>query len=184
MISLLLALSLAAAPESIPFDRTYDRFSGLTRIIAGADLTTGTTFVITAIHKGDSVRPGDQVRYALKLWRAGRTWRYLSCHTFRMLADDKPVDLPDATHEGKVDDGVYEFVDAGWVSASAMAQIAGAKRVELQVCNDEWVLPARVSRDIQRVLELTTPQADQPKKETPPPAAEEPASDRTAHLPE
>ena len=183
MIPLLLALSLAAAP-TIPFEHSYDRFGGMTRIIAGTDLAPSTTFVVTAIHKGREVQPNDQVRYSVKLWRAGRTWRYLSCHTFRMLADDKPVDLPEATHDGRVDGVVAEYIDVGWVSVAAMVQIATAKRVELQVCNDEWVLPRQALLDVQRVLELTTPQVGQPKKETPPPAVEEPLSDRTAHLPE
>ena len=91
-----------------------------------------------------TVGPGPEKQYRgtlVDLVAVNRDWRYLECHSTHWLADGVPVQMPPADHEGRVSgtivvEGVYSL-NVSWAS---LVQIASAKKVEYEICNDEYVL--------------------------------------------
>jgi hypothetical protein len=157
LATLLISAAIAATPPDFEVD--YDRFTDTTNIFSSDALPSHkgrTFFILAAVHRRDSYSPGSPVAYRIQVWAYRQDWDYLRCHNLAILADGKPVLLPRTDFESDIISGnsVAEYISVN-ASREAIAAIAAARKVEIQVCRDEWVLPASASKKAGAIIAAT-----------------------------
>ena len=157
LATLMLSAAIAAAPPA--FDVDYDRFTDTTNIFSSDSLPGrkgDTYFVLAALYRGSKYTPPSSVAYRIQVWAYRDNWNYLRCHSLAILADGKPLQLPRSTVEGDIISGnsVSEYISV-LASREDIAAIANARKVEIQVCRDEWLLPTSVSKKAQAIVDAT-----------------------------
>ena len=158
LATLLFSATLAAALPDYEVD--YDRFTNTTNIFSSDALPSHkgrTFFILAAVHRRDSYSPGSPVAYRIQVWAYREEWDYLRCPNLAILADGKLVPLSKTHVESDVisANSVAEYISVV-ASREAIAAIAAASKVEIQVSRDEWVLPASVSKKAEAIVAATT----------------------------
>lgn len=87
---------------------------------------------------------------AILLDHSGQDWKYLSCHETHWLVDNHPMRaLPAAAHNGHVGSGfVLEFIIQPLPSLQVVRQFAAAKKIEFEVCGDQFAFDAADMRNL------------------------------------
>lgn len=76
-------------------------------------------------------------------------WEYLRCYTTHILADDEPVKISAARHDGSVQSGsVIEFILITSIPLKSLDQLCEAKKIEVQICTDVFELDDEEKQDL------------------------------------
>ena len=160
MAGLVFAITIAAVPPE--FEKSHDRFNGITEIFTSTNLDSSTFITVAGFYKGKEFGENSIHQYRLSFWAHGKDWRYLRCHGVSMLADDVPVDLPESTHDGRVlSHSVSESVTLK-IERSVLEAIANSKTSEVRICGDEWKIPQKMKSLVKRILDDMTPRKSEP----------------------
>jgi len=76
-------------------------------------------------------------------------WQYLNCHFTDMLIDGKPLKISETRHDGSVisADTIMEYIMTS-VSWKEFCKMAIGKKIEVKICNTEFILSTREMKDI------------------------------------
>lgn len=118
----------------------FDRFSGATSVRADPNPTKvyngERNFSVGYSYKGTTPTIPDVVVFSF--WSVAEDWQYLKCHSVALLVDGEQMPL-ESEHDGEVmSPKVLEMVHVP-IDVDRFLQIVNAKKVEGQICNDEFV---------------------------------------------
>lgn len=140
--------------------RDYNRFRDATTVAIPLPIDQGRAKEFNVLARGKGKTLGSDAKLAISLVFAESEWRFLECHTVDVLADGKPVEVGEATHEGKVvDGGVLELVVVP-LTRPALDVLSTATMIELQVCREEFVLRPEGAARFKAMLDETYSSSD------------------------
>jgi len=159
LIALFLMVILASFLTYAEIEKKYDRFTKKTTISTklspfsskGPKLCCG-----PFIFEGEILKKSPKEAPIFFMSR-NDDWEYLNCHHTYLLVDGEPVDLGEGIHHGEVGSGyVLEFIFHE-VPFTLLQKLALAKKVEVKICNTEFVLTREDSSDLQEYIRFLTP---------------------------
>jgi hypothetical protein len=100
-------------------------------------------------------------------------WEYLKCHSVQGLADDVPLVLSDAEHDGEVGEGYVSESVTTDMELSEFKKLAFAKEAKFRVCNTVFTLTPEMLANLQLFYAAATEdtQGKRAEKQTAPPPA-------------
>jgi hypothetical protein len=138
---------LASAVSAKAPQVKHDRFNGTTTVSVQAGKLGGK---MPAILLGAAVDKGTvpAITGVVAVNHSGN-WLYLRCNSIAWLIDGKPYKMPPGVFDSEMlgDDQLSERWAIHFSAIDVLA-LASAKKIELQLCNDEFVLPPQVGKDI------------------------------------
>jgi len=160
LIALFLMVILASFLTYAEVEKKYDRFSKETTI---STITSPFRSKRPELYCGPFIFKGEILKKTpekapLFFISKNDDWEYLECHHTYLLVDGEAVDLGEGTHHGDVGSGyVLEFIFHLEVPFNLLQKLALAKKVEVKICNTEFVLTREESSDLQEYVRLLTP---------------------------
>lgn len=122
----------------------YDRFKGASALtlrglkLKGTMMLSDIDVSALMVATGEDISRATTGSFIFSIQNA--EWRFLQCHTVRLLADGKPVAVLSDSHDGTVGRGyVLEHITT-MIGRASLLQLARANVVEGQICNTEFAL--------------------------------------------
>ena len=144
-------------------EREYDRFSGKTsistnpaKLVQEYDCWKQPRILLLMEFKGEII-PKTKPKVQIAFTSQAEDWEYLNCHFTHMLVDGKPLKISKVTHNGEVisGDNILEFIMTSlfWKEFCKMAM---GEKIEVKICNTEFVLSEREMKDIAEFYRIVT----------------------------
>lgn len=165
------AAALLGSKNGIPVEKEYDRFKNATTVSTKWTELTGTkgdtsrhNICVSATYEGEKPRP---VPMSILITSISKEWRYLKLRNESMLLiiDDARTSIPMSMHDSDVGDysggHCFEFM-AFALRPSDIQTFTKAKRVELQLGSNEFVLNPAQIQSFGNVWQQLSPPDKQP----------------------
>jgi len=138
----------AASPDG-RVEAHYDRFERKTIVMYGAgdignDKVPNLTFFAYIREPSKHFMYGE-----FEFYSHSENWHYMECHDIHWLADGMPVQTPEGQFRGSVlYSTVSETINQVGIPLSTLTRLARAKKVEYEICSDEFTLDESQMQDL------------------------------------
>jgi hypothetical protein len=160
LIVLFTLIACLSALSQAEIEKKYDRFTQTTTVASKPipPERGNPRLFLLATYPGEKP-PANLTDVGFFFVSCSKDWEYLSCNSTNFLIDGKPYSPGAATHKGHVSSGdVLEYLIYPKATFSTIKKLAAATKVEVKICNTEFVLSAKGMNDLKEFVRLLTPE--------------------------
>jgi hypothetical protein len=145
-------------------EKKYDRFTKQTEICTKVRLPNiGASLLTLEAYYDGEFFTGNIKTLLFTFVSRSSDWRYINCSETHFLIDGEPYNPGNAIRRGTVGSGhVMEFLLYPGVKFSDIEKMADATKIEVKICNTEFVLSQSEMDDLKQFVRLLTPAKGRP----------------------